>query len=112
MCNDHRTGNRKINSVTIGSNKSEKSSVLPEMDSPLFATPVARQGPTSRLLRRRSEKVAQASNLSAIQAPDRNFSFAVPVTPRGRNYGGAMTTFNVGTDETVAWDATRWVLRC
>ena len=89
------------------------------MDSPFFATPVARQGPTSRILRRRSEKVAQQqqelhskpSDESMFQVPDRNVSFAVPVTPRNRHFasalGASMMTFNAGADQTLAWEATR-----
>ena len=89
------------------------------MDSPFFATPIARQGPTSRLMRRRSEKVpaGQASNpapaftTSFLAPPERSVSFAVPVTPRNRNRNleATMMTFNAGTDETLSWEATRLV---
>lgn len=50
------------------------------MESPLFATPVARQGPTSRLLKRRSER-APPEPEPRTPAPV-NVSFAVPLSNR------------------------------
>ena len=84
------------------------------MDSPFFATPVARQGPTSRLLKRRSEKPAtpqmEPSFTTTPTGPIRkgnttNVSFAVPFT--SRTYKPSMTMGE--QDETVAWEATRFV---
>ena len=81
------------------------------MDSPFFATPVARQGPTSRLLKRRSEKPAtpqmEPSFTTTPTGPIRkgnttNVSFAVPFT--SRTYKPSMTM-----GEQDAWEATRFV---
>ena len=84
------------------------------MDSPLFATPVARQGPTSRLLKRRSEKPATPQAEPSFSATPTgatrtgnvsNVSFAVPFT--SKNYRPSMTLMD--KDETVGWENTRLV---
>ena len=84
------------------------------MDSPLFATPVARQGPTSRLLRRRSEKAPAVFGFGRMDEATpitartpANVSFAVPVT--SRSYRADQTMVGTGPDETIGWEATRLV---
>ena len=84
------------------------------MDSPLFATPVARQGPTSRLLRRRSEKAPAVFGFDRMEEATpiaartpANVSFAVPVT--SRSFRADQTLVGTGPDETIGWEATRLV---